>query len=315
MSNTLEKRHQTCEAELTAALASIEKTRETLAGARRTAFALESQNGKGDDAAIGRARRQITRSEEGLLDLGARHAKLAAEEAEARYAAVEERQREMRATDEELGKRETSLAARLTLARGQLAEAEARLDERGATGRRLVPGPLRWHLEGQAKEALAAVTKIKRKVRELEADLAKASAGRRDAAAELAFADAELEGLLTAGETYLRELSLEKIHDQLADPHVTVDRGAVEELLARWANEGFTEVEEPALGASVRVTYYPRGAGIYYWFDTGAIAATAIFDCPNKAGTEQWPKRLDPVFFDDPRERLERERAAGAVTP
>ncbi len=35
MNHPLEKRHQTCEAELTAALASIEKTRETLAEARR----------------------------------------------------------------------------------------------------------------------------------------------------------------------------------------------------------------------------------------------------------------------------------------
>jgi predicted nucleic acid-binding Zn-ribbon protein len=309
MNNSLEKRHQTCEAELTAALASIEKMRETLTDARRTAFALESQNGKGDDAAIGRARRQITRSEKALLDLGARHAKLAAEELGARYAAVEERQREARATGEELGKRETSLVDRLAATAPQLAEAEARLGERGATGRRLMAGPLRAHVEGQAKEALAAVTKIKRKIRELEADLVKARAGRRDATAGLAFAAAELEGLLTAGETYLRVLSLEKLDAQLADPHVTVDRGAVAELVARWANEGFTAWVEPPLAAPVKLTFHPRVASIYYWFHTGAIAATAIFDCPSETGSEQWPKRLDPAFFDDPRERLEREAA------
>ncbi len=314
MNNTLEKRHQTCEAELTAALASIEKTRETLTDARRTAFALESQDGKGDDAAIGRARRQITRSEETLLDLGARHAKLAAEEAGARYAAVEEWQREVRATGEELGERETSLVDRLAATAPQLAEAEARLNKRGATGRRLVPGPLRWHVEGQAKEALTAVTRIKRKIRELEADLVKARAGRRDATAGLAFAGAELEGLLTAGETHLRELSLEKIHDQLADPTVTVDRIAVEELLAKWAR-GFTEVVEPPLAAPYRTTYYPRGASIFYWFHTGAIAATSIFDCPPKTGTGQWSKITYALTFADVRDRLEREQQAAEVTP
>jgi hypothetical protein len=169
---------------------------------------------------------------------------------------------------------------------------------------------LKAHVEGQAKEALAAVTKIKRKIRELEADLAEVREARRDAAAGLAFAAAELERLLTAGETYLRELSLEKLDAQLADPHVTVDRGAVAELVARWANEGFTEVVEPPLAAPVKLTFHPRGASIYYWFHTGAIAATAIFDCPSTVGNEQWPKRLDPMFFDDPRERLEREAAS-----
>jgi hypothetical protein len=96
---------------------------------------------------------------------------------------------------------------------------------------------------------------------------------------------------------------------------VTVDRGAVAELVARWANEGFTAWMEPPLAAPYKLTFHPKQANIYYWFDTGAIAATAIFDCPSTIGSEQWPKRLDPIFFDDPRERLERERAAGAVTP
>ena len=59
MNHPLEKRHETCEAELSAALASITRTQDLLAEARRTAFALESQDGKGDDAALGRARRQI----------------------------------------------------------------------------------------------------------------------------------------------------------------------------------------------------------------------------------------------------------------
>jgi hypothetical protein len=272
---------------------------------------LESQDGKGDDAAIGRARRQITRSEEALLDLGARHAKLAAEELGARYAAVEERQREVRATGEELGKRETSLVDRLAATTPQLAEAEAWLDDRGATGRRLMAGPLRAHVEAQAKEALAAVTKIKRKVRELEADLAKARAGRRDATAGLAFAAAELAQLLKTSETYLRVLNLEKIHAQLIDPRVTVDRLAVEELLAKWAR-GFTVVMEPPLAAPYSLTFHPKEANIYYWFDTGELAATAIFDCPSETGSEQWPKTINSTFFDDPRERLERQRAGEA---
>ncbi len=310
MNNSLEKRHQTCEAELTAALASIEKTREALAGARRTAFTLESQNGRGDDAAIGRTRREANRAEKTLRELGDRHVKLAAEEAGARYASAEERQRQGRRADEELKERETSLTARLTLAAGQLTEAEARLNDHGATGRRLVAGPLKAHVEGQAKEALAGMTKAKKKVRELEADLAEVREARRDAAAELAFAAAELERLLKAGETHLRVLSLEKLDAQLADPHVTVDRLAVADLVARWANEGFTAWMEPPLAAPYKLTFHPKQANIYYWFDTGAIAATAIFDCPSETGNEQWPKTLSAVAFDDPRERLERERTS-----
>lgn len=310
MNNILEKRHQTCEAELSAALASIEKTREALAGARRTAFALESQDGKGNDAAVGRARREITRAEKSLRELGNRHAKLAAEELAARYASAEERQRRERRAAEELGERETSLTARLTLAREQLARAEAQLHDHGVRGRRLVLGPLKAQVEAQAKEALAQVTKAKKKVRELEAELAEVQGARQGAAAELAFAAAELERLLKAGETHLRVLSLEKLDDQLADPHVTVDRGAVEELVARWANEGFTAWMEPYLAAPYSLTFYPKQANIYYWQDTGEIAATAIFDCPSTVGNEQWPKRLSAAAFDDPRERLERERAA-----
>ena len=143
MNHPLEKRHETCEAELAAALASITRTRETLAAARRTAFALENQDGKGDDAALGKALRDQKRARGTLDALAERHAKLAGEELCARYALSEERQRRERRTAEELKERETSLAARLALAAGQLAEAEARLKDQGAKGRRLMVSPLR----------------------------------------------------------------------------------------------------------------------------------------------------------------------------
>ena len=75
----------------------------------------------------------------------------------------------------------------------------------------------------------------------------------------------------------------------------------------------FTEVVEPPLAAPYNVTFYPRGASIYYWFDSGHIAATAIFDCPSKTGHEQWSKLVSSLTFDDVRERLERQQQVGQL--
>ena len=313
MNHPLEKRHQTCEAELTAALASIEKTREALAEARRTALALESQDGKGDDAALGRARREANRAEKTLRDLGDRHAKLAQEELATRYALSEERQRRERRANEELKEQETSLGTRLALAAGQLAEAEARLKDQGARGRRLMVGPLRWHVEGGAKEALAVVTKAKKKAKELTDQLAQAKGAHQESTARLTFLAARLEETLVLGESHLRALSgsPEKIRAALTDPHVTVDRAAVEDLLAGW-KAGLTETLPGSLygGPARTATFYVREARIYYWFDTGAIAARAIFDCDDGRGTE-WPRSLRHANFDDAgtRRQLEAERA------
>ncbi len=316
MNHPLEKRHETCEAELGAALASIEKTREALAEARRTAFALESQDGQAPDAAVGRARRQITRAEKALRELGDRHAKLAGEELATRYALAEEELKRERRANEELKEQETSLAARLDLARGQLAVAEARLKDEGAKARRLVLGPLKTYVEGGAKEALAIVTKAKRKVRELTDQLARVSGERAASTARLAFLTARLEETLGLGESHLRALdgSPEKIRAALADPHVTADRAGVEDLLAKW-EAGISETIAGSVygGPTRTVTFYVREVRIFYWFDNGAIAARAIFGCDDGRGTE-WPRSLKHVTFDDAgtRRQLEAERAGRA---
>jgi len=316
MNHPLEKRHQTCEAELGAALASIEKTREALAEARRTAFALESQDGKGDDAALGRARRQITRAEKALRELGDRHAKLAGEELATRYALTEEELRRERRTAEELGERETSLAARVDLARGQLAEAETGLRELGARGRRLMVGPLRWHVEAGAKEALAVVKKAAKKVEELEPELARVSGERAAATARLAFLTARLEETLGLGESYLRALdgSPEEIRAALADPHVTVDRAGIEDLLTEW-KAGLTETLPASVygGPARTVTFFVRDARIYYWFDTGALGPHVIF-AADDGRSNRWSKAISRGFFDDSgtRRQLEAERAGRA---
>ncbi len=260
MNHPLEKRHETCEAELATTLASITRTRETLAAARRTAFALENQDGKGDDAALGRARRETKRAEKTLRELGDRHAKLAAEELATRYALAEENLTRERRANEELKEQETSLAARLALAAGQLAEAEARLKDQGAKGRRLMVSPLRWHVEGGAKEALAVVTKAKKKVKELTDQLAQAKGAHQESTARLTFLAARLEETLVLGESHLRALSgsPEKIRAALTDPHVTVDRAAVEDLLAGW-NAGLTESLPGSLyGGPARTAYSCR---------------------------------------------------------
>ena len=69
---------------------------------------------------------------------------------------------------------------------------------------------------------------------------------------------------------------------------------------------------DPRRAAPYTLTFYPKEANIYYWQDTGEIAATAIFDCPSKVGNQQWPKTLSAIAFDDPRERLEARRAGAA---
>ena len=316
MNHPLEKRHETCEAELGAALASITKTREALAEARRTAFALESQDGTGDDAALGRARRQITRAEKALRELGDRHAKLAGEELATRYALTEEELRRERRANEELRDQETSLTARLDLARRQLAEAEARLKDQGARGRRLMVGPLRWHVEAGAKEARAVVKKAAKRVEELEPELARVRTERAASTARLAFLAARLEETLGLGESYLRALdgSPEKIRAALADPHVTVDRAGIEDLLTGW-KAGLTETLPASVygGPARTVTFYVREARIYYWFDTGALGPHVIFAADDGRGTE-WPRSLKHVTFDDAgtRRQLEAERAGRA---
>jgi len=311
MNHPLEKRHETFEVELATGLASIEKMREILSQAQRTAFALESQNGKGSDAAVGKARRQITHAEKALRELGDRHAKLAAEELATRYALAEENLTRERRTNEELKERETSLTTRLAFAAEQMAQAEAQLSDQGARGRRLAFGPLKNHVEGRAREALALVTKAKKKVKELTDQLTQARGAHQESITRLAFLAARLEETLGLGESHLRVLngSLEKIRAQLADPHVTVDRLALEELLAKWA-QGFTERMQDYLKPARTATFYVREVWVYYWFDTGAIAATAILGCDDGQGTE-WPRSLRHANFDDAgtRRLLEAERA------
>jgi chromosome segregation ATPase len=311
--NTAGNRHGAIEETLAGLMASLTDTRNALAEAQRRFAALDAtlMDGSKHDQEVGQARRKVKQLTTKLEEQQRQHRKLAQEELAARYALIEDELRRERRTAEELGERETSLAARLTLARGQLAGAETQLNEEQRRGRRLVPGSLRWHVEAAAKEAGTVVKRGGKKVEQLEPELAGVRAERAASTAHLAHLAARREETLALGETYLRELSLEKIHDQLADPHVTVDRGAVEELLAKWAR-GFTEVEEAPLAAPYRVTYYPRGAGIYYWFHTGEIVATSIFDCPPKTGTGQWSK-TSLLTFADVRERLEREQAAKAA--
>jgi hypothetical protein len=310
--NTAGNRHGAIERTLAGSLASFMDTRDALAEAQKRFSALDQADAP--DQKVGQARREVKRLSGQLEEQQHQHRKLAEEELAARYAWAEERQRHGQRAGEELRERETSLTVRLSLATGQLTEAEARLHDHGAKGRALSVGPLKWHVEGQAKEALAQVTKAKKKVKELAAELTQVKTQRGELAAELAFVAATLEQLLKESETQLRELSLEKLDAQLADPHVTVDRLAVEELLAKWAR-GFTEMEEPYLAAPYRVTYYPRGASIYYWFNTGFLAATSIFDCPPKAGSGQWSKVTYLLTFADVRDRLEREGQAGVTQP
>jgi hypothetical protein len=61
------------------------------------------------------------------------------------------------------------------------------------------------------------------------------------------------------------------------------------------------------------VTFYVREARVYYWFDTGAIAATAILGCDDGRSTE-WPRSLRHANFSDSgtRRQLEAERAGAA---
>ena len=316
MNHPLEKRHETCEAELSAALASITKTREALAEARRTAFALESQDGQGDDAAVGRARRQITRAEKALRELGDRHAKLAGEELATRYALTEEELRRERRANEELKDQETSLTARVDLARSQLTEAEARLKDRGARGRRLMVGPLRWHVEAGAKEARAIVKKATKRVEELEPELARVRTERAAATARAAFLAARLEETLGLGESHLRSLdgSPEEIRAALADPHVTADRAGIEDLLTGW-KAGLTETLPASVygGPARTVTFFVREARIYYWFDTGALGPHVIFVADDGRGN-QWSRAISRGLFDDggTRRQLEAERAGRA---
>jgi chromosome segregation ATPase len=314
--NTAGNRHGAIEQTLATLMASLIDTRNALAEAQRRFAALDATlvDGSKHDQKVGQVRREVKQLTTKLEAQQRQHRKLAEEELAARYALIEEELRQERRAAEELGERETSLAARLTLARGQLAEAEVQLNDEQRRGRRLVPSPLRWHLEAGAKEVGTVVKRGGKKVEQLEPELAGVRGERAASTARLAHLAHRREETLALGETYLRELSLEKIHDQLADPHVTVDRDAVEELLAKWAR-GFTEVEEPYLKAPYRVTYYPRGASIYYWFHTGAIAATSIFDCPPKTGTGQWSKVTYLLTFADVRDRLEREQQAAEVTP
>ena len=316
MNHPLEKRHETCEAELTAALASITKTQDLLAEARRTAFALENQDGEADDAAIGRARRQITRAEKALRELGDRHAKLAGEELATRYALTEEELKRERRANEELKEQETSLTTRLALAAGQLAAAETGLRELGGRGRRLVLGPLKTHVEGGAKEALAIVTKAKRKVKELTDQLTRVRTERAASTARLTFLAARLEETLGLGESHLRALdgSPEQIRAALADPHVTADRAAIDDLLTGW-KAGLTETLPASVygGPARTVTFFVRSARIYYWFDSGALGPHVIFAADDGRGTE-WSRSLKHVTFDDAgtRRQLEAERAGRA---
>ncbi len=313
MNHPLEKRHETCEEELTSTLTTNEETREALAEARRTAFALESQDGKVPDAAVGRARREIKYAEKALRELGDRHAKLAGEELATRYALAEEELKRERRANEELKEQETSLAARYALAEGQLAEAEAGLRELGGRGRRLVLGPLKTYLESGAKEALAIVTKAKRKVRELTDQLARVRTERAASTARLAFLAARLEETLGLGESHLRALdgSPEEIRQALADPHVTADRAGIEDLLAKW-EAGISEIIAASVygGPARPVTFYVREVRIFYWFDNGQIAARVIFAADDGRGTE-WPRSLRHANFDDAgtRRLLEAERA------
>lgn len=259
------------------------------------------------DIKIGKARREVKRSTQKVEEQQRLHCKLAQQELAARYILAEEQHTAARLGHEEYAAQKTTLTARLTVAEEHLKTVEARLTNEGAKGRRLIVGPLKTHIESKAQHALHVVSKAKKKVKELEAELAQVRTAHQESTARLAFASAQLEQLLKLGETHLRVLTLQNIQGQLADPHVTVDRLALEELLAKWQT-GFTELIERPLEAPVKLTFVPKEANLYYWADTGEIAATAIFDCPSTVGSEQWPKRLDPVFFDDPRERLEARR-------
>ncbi len=314
MNNTVKNRHVTIEQTLATLLASLTDIRNALAEARRRFAALDATpvDGSKYDQNLGQARREVKRLTTKIGEQQRQHRKLAQEELAARYALIEDELKRERRTAEELGERETSLAARLDLARGQLAEAEVYLNDEQRRGRRLVPGSLRWHVETAAKEKGAIVKRGGKKIEQLEPELAGVRSERAASTARLASLAVRLEETLALGETHLRELSLERIHDQLADPHVTVDRGAVEELLAEWAR-GFTEVIEPPLAAPYNVTFYPRGASIYYWFHTGDVAATSIFDCPNETESERWSKTTHFLTFNDVRDRLEREQQLKAT--
>ena len=314
MNTAASNNHTAIEQALCDSMASFIDTRNALTKAQTRFAVLDADpvDGSKYDLKIGKARREVKQLTSKLEEQQSQHRKLAQEELAARYALTEEAHRQARLACEEFATQEIVLTTRLEVAQKQLARVEARLNEQGARGRRLMVSPLKIHVEGRAKDALVVVKKATKKVKELTAELAQAQSAHQESTARLAFAAAQLEQLLKAGESHLRVLSLEKISAQLDDPHTTVDRLQVEELLANWA-QGFTEVVEPPLAAPYNVTFYPRGASIYYWFDSGHIAATAIFDCPSKTGHEQWSKLVSSLTFDDVRERLERQQQVGQL--
>ena len=262
------------------------------------------------DQKIGQARREVKQFTKRLEEQQHQWCKLAQEELAARYVLAEEGHRQARLGCEEFQTQQEILATRLEVAQNQLARTEGRLNDEGAKGRRLMVSPLKTHIEHKAQDALHVVTKAKKKVKELTAELAQAKSAHQESTARLAFASAQLEQLLKLGETHLRTLTLQNIQAQLNDPHVVVDRIALEELLTKWQT-GFTELVEHYMEAPVKFTFVPKEANIYYWADTGEIAGTAIFDCPSTVGHEQWPKSLSAIAFDDPRERLEARRLQG----
>ena len=308
------QKHEAAEQALADAMASFPINNNARIEAQKKFAVLDAtQNGDNPklDLKIGQARRAVKQLTIRLTDQQRQWRKLAQEEIAARYVLAEEEHRQVRLACEEFQTQQEILTTRLEVAQQQLARTEARLNEQGARGRRLMVGPLKTYVESKAKDALAVVRKAGKKVKELETEFAQVKSQREQATARLAFLTARLEETLALGESHLRVLSgsPEKIRAQLDDPHVTVDRLALEELLVKW-NAGFTERMQDHLAPARNVTFYVRTVNVYYWADTGAIAATAILGCDDGRSTE-WPRSLKHANFSESgtRRELEASRA------